>query len=156
MLTGETATPSTNARERELEKASYEFLAKFRYEVRRFFQFSEAAIKAVGLTSAHYSAMLAIRVHPGSQPISVGELAAQLFIEVHSASELVARMEKAGLVERRRSRRDARRSHLALTAAGDRTLADLAALHLAQHKKQIADFQTIFARLATTPDPAGG
>lgn len=67
----------------------------------------------------------------GSRP-GVGDVAARLMIAPHSAAELVARMERAGLVVKRRDPADARRVGLRLTPRARRLLARLTAAHLAE------------------------
>lgn len=66
--------------------------------------FSVKAARHVGLATQQHQALLAINGHSGSEPISVGSLADQLIIAPHTAAELVARLETAGLVTKKKQR----------------------------------------------------
>jgi DNA-binding MarR family transcriptional regulator len=55
---------------------------------------------------------------------TIGSIASFLFINESSASELVSKMEKAGLVSRKRSARDQRIVHVELTVDGGRAAAE--------------------------------
>src|SRR6185436_16923935 len=53
------ARKTKSARAPQLQTADFVRLASFRYALRRFLRFSEAAAVKVGLTGQHYQAMLA-------------------------------------------------------------------------------------------------
>ena len=76
-----------------LSKADYEALAEFRYALRKFLGFSEAAASEHGVTPQQYQALLAIEGFPGRNWVTVGELAEQMRIAHHSAVGLVDRMQ---------------------------------------------------------------
>lgn len=116
----------------EVTKADFERLAAFRAVLRRFLHFSEEAAKAVGLTPQHYQALLAIKGQPGRDRVTIGELAAWLLLEHHSAVGLVDRLESAGLVAREPDTTDRRRVLVALTPHGEEVIAQLAAAHRAE------------------------
>jgi DNA-binding MarR family transcriptional regulator len=103
-------------------------LARFRKDLRDFLQFSEAAALSHGLTPQQYQALLAIR---GSerQRMQIGDLAEALLIRPHSASELVSRLEKLGMVERREVEEDGRGRSVLLMAAALTLLNTLSAAH---------------------------
>ena len=105
-------------------------LAEFRYRLRRFLAFSEAAATAAGLPPQQHQALLAIAGHVGAAPPSVGTLARRLLVAPHSAAELVRRMEGAGLVTKAPAPEDRRRIELALTAEAWAVLRRLTAAHL--------------------------
>ncbi len=107
----------------------YQLLAEFRYQLRCFLAFSERAAAEAGLTPQQHQALLAVRGFPGRERASVGELAERLQLRHHSAVGLVDRLERRGLLRRERSREDARRVQLAVTARGQRLLARLSAAH---------------------------
>ncbi len=109
----------------ELTPADYETLASFRRGVRRYLAFAEENARSVGLTSQQHQALLAIKAHTVSRPMSIGELAAELLIKHHSTVELVGRLEKAGFTRRAVDGEDRRKVHVSLTAAGEQVLADL-------------------------------
>ena len=108
-----------------LTKADYALLAEFRYNLRKFLGFSEAAATRHGLTPQQYQALLAIQGYPGREWVTVGELAEQMQVRHHSAVGLVDRMAKLGLVRRATAADDRRRVEVTLTAKGLRTLEKL-------------------------------
>jgi DNA-binding MarR family transcriptional regulator len=117
-------------RSRELvTQSEYETLAAFRYALRRFFAFSEAAARTVGLTPRQYQALLVVKGLPAGCRVSVGDLAERLRIRHHSAVGLVDRLSSLRLLAREAAVEDRRRVHLMLTPRGERTLARLAASH---------------------------
>lgn len=72
-------------------------------------------LEPLGLTHPQYLVMLALWER---SPRSLNDLARALALEPASASPLVKRLEKEGLVERTRSSEDERRLDIGLTAAG--------------------------------------
>lgn len=118
------------ARAAKITAADYEALAAFRHAVRRYLAFAESGARSVGLTSQQHQALLAIKAHTLSRPMSIGDLAAQLLLKHHSVVELVARLEKAGFTQRSQDLDDRRRVLVALTPEGERTLAALSANNL--------------------------
>jgi DNA-binding MarR family transcriptional regulator len=108
----------------------YETLAQFRYELRRFQAFSEAAANRSGLTAQQHQALLAIRGFSSREPISVGDLARYLLIRHHTAVELVDRMVKLKILSRSVDARDGRRVLVQLTREGERRLQRLSRIHL--------------------------
>jgi len=112
----------------------YETLARFRYELRRFLRFSEDAAADAGLTPQQHQALLAVRAEEGGEML-VGELAERLMLRPHSATELVNRLEKLGLVERRQLKDDRRKVCVAITRHGRTVLGSLAASHRAELRR---------------------
>jgi DNA-binding MarR family transcriptional regulator len=115
-----------------LSEADYGLLAAFRQELREFLHFSEHAARAAGVRPQQHQAMLAIRGAPQRDRVTVGELAQKLKIKHHSAVELAARMEAAGLLAKAGDSADRRRVLIRLTARGERALKDLSAAHKAE------------------------
>jgi DNA-binding MarR family transcriptional regulator len=76
--------------------------------------------RELGLSSAQMFILRALRDRPGS---SVNDLAAATHTHQTSASEVIAKLEAKGLVERRHSRQDRRRMELSLSPAGTRLVA---------------------------------
>jgi DNA-binding MarR family transcriptional regulator len=101
-----------------LTQDDYRALGDFRHAIRQFLAFSEDGAKAHGLTSQQHQALLAIKAHPGPDPISIGDLSRSLLIKNHSAVELVARLVERDLVSRRDADADRRRVILALRPRG--------------------------------------
>ena len=116
-------------RPRVLSKAEYEVLSEFRYTLRRFLRFSEAAASELGLTPQQHQALLAIKGFPGREKVSVGELAERLQIQHHSAVGLADRLEAQNLIERSPARTDRRKVYLSLTAHGRSVIRRLSTLH---------------------------
>jgi len=114
---------------RPISDADYGTLAGFRRRLRQFLAFSEVAARDAGLTPQQHQLLLSIRGHRGERPPSISDAADALCLQLHSTTELVGRAVEDGLVERRRDPADGRRVVLALTAEGERKLAELSALH---------------------------
>ena len=130
-----------------LDQSSYEALARFRMQVRRFFAYSEAVLKDGNLPTAQYQALLAIRAWAGPDPITTSELAAELFVKLNSAVELIDRMEVAGLVRRERNPADRRRMSLSLSDTGSTTLETFARLHLEAHRRLLPELSRTVCNL---------
>ena len=96
-----------------LSQEQYAAIATFRFELRRFLAFSEAAAAAAGLPPQQHQALLAIAGHAGPEAPTVGLLADQLLVAPHTAAELVSRMVASSLVTRMSSTQDRRRTELA-------------------------------------------
>ncbi|WP_395063552.1 MarR family winged helix-turn-helix transcriptional regulator [Paraburkholderia silvatlantica] len=117
---------------RDLDKADFEQLSEFRYQMRRFERFSEQAAQAEGITPLQYLLLLHVKGYPGRTWATIGELAERLQAQHHGVVALVSRCEAIELVERRVSERDRRQVEVHLLAAGEKLLARLAALHRAE------------------------
>jgi DNA-binding MarR family transcriptional regulator len=113
-----------------LTSQQFAAIAAFRYELRRFLAFSEAAAAEVGLPPQQHQALLTILGQ--AQAPSIGFLAEQLLIAPHTAAELVARMAEAGLVEKTPSPNDRRRMELRATAKAEALMHRLTAAHLSE------------------------
>ena len=114
----------------DLSKDQYAAIAAFRYELRRFLAFSEAAAAGVSLPPQQHQALLIIAGYAGEQPPTVGVVAEQLLVAPHTAAELVTRMVAAALVTKTPSREDRRRVELTLTPKAADLLRQLTAAHL--------------------------
>lgn len=125
----DTMVNAANRRGRNLAPADYWRLAEFRYLLRRFLVFSEQAADHAGLTAQQHQALLAIKGHPGRDPVTVGELAGRLAVRHHSAVGLVDRLVAKALVVRRAAADDRRRILIELTPKADRLLARLSVAH---------------------------
>jgi DNA-binding MarR family transcriptional regulator len=110
----------------------FEALADFRYEIRRFLNFSEQAARAAGIEPHQHQALLVIKGLPRDQKPTVGLLAERLQVRHHSAVELSDRLEKQGLIRRSRSESDRREVLLALTPRGEKLLEKLTLSHRAE------------------------
>jgi DNA-binding MarR family transcriptional regulator len=130
-----TITDEKPGQEAGLSLQQFAAIAAFRYELRRFLAFSEAAAAEVGLPAQQHQALLAIMGQADKpSPPSIGALAELLMIAPHTAAELVARMVEAGLVIKSPSSQDRRRAELKLTAKAKVLLDRLTAAHLEELK----------------------
>ena len=107
----------------------YQAMAEFRHQIRRFLRFSEEAARQAGLEPQQYLMLLALKGLPDGRRGRIGEVAERLQIQHHSTVELVDRLEKRGMVRRRRSEADRREVLLELTPRGEKLLRDLALYH---------------------------
>jgi DNA-binding MarR family transcriptional regulator len=107
----------------------YRSLSAFRYQIRRFLHFSEAAAKAEGLEPQQHQLLLAVKALAAPGRPTIGELAEYLLIRHHSAGGLIDRLAAADLVERFRSQEDRRQVLIRLTAAGEAKLRRLSSVH---------------------------
>jgi DNA-binding MarR family transcriptional regulator len=127
-----TSRPPSPPESAPLTESDFRALGDFRHAIRQFLAFSEEGAKAHGLTSQQHQALLAIMVHPGPDPISIGDLARSLLIKNHSAVELVARLVERDLVTRRDSDADRRRVVLSLRPRGAEILESISRRNLAR------------------------
>jgi DNA-binding MarR family transcriptional regulator len=97
-------------------------VADFRAALRTFLRRSERIGRASGLTPQRYLLLLMIKGAPGEHS-TVTELAERLQLAQSTVTELVARAEDVGLIERESSSEDGRVAHLRLTAEGERRFA---------------------------------
>ena len=114
----------------------YGALAEFRYQLRKFLAFSEAAAQKAGLTPQQHQALLAIKGFSSSEPISVGDLARFLLIRHHTAVELLDRITKLGLLSRIVDADDGRRVLLKLTRKGEQKLRTLSKIHFEELRSE--------------------
>lgn len=110
----------------------YKALAQFRFELRKFQAFSEAAAQKEGLSSQQHQALLIIKGFSTQNLVSIGELAKFLLIRHHTAVELVDRMTKLGLLHRVVDNEDGRRALVKLTREGEKRLQRLSKIHFAE------------------------
>src|ERR1700743_1577545 len=120
---------------KKLRKPQYEALAAFRYALRQFTGFSEAAARAAGITPQQHQALLAIKGFPGRDQMTIGELAERLQLRHHSAVGLVDRLVAEKLVTRVPGQEDRRQVWIQITSEGEKTLGTLAAIHREQLRR---------------------
>jgi DNA-binding MarR family transcriptional regulator len=100
----------------------YEAVAQFRSTLRRFQHVSDEVARRHGLTARRYELLVMIAAAPSDRPASTSDVARRMYLELHTATELVARAEQAGLVRRTTDGEDRRISRLTLTDDGRRRL----------------------------------
>ncbi len=120
---------------KQLSKLEYEHLAAFRYALRQFLHFSEAAAKRAGVTPQQHQLLLAIKGFPGRYHATVGELAERLQLRHHSTVGLIDRLVELKLVVREPGTTDRRRVFARLTPRGEHFLDKLAAAHKEQLRR---------------------
>jgi DNA-binding MarR family transcriptional regulator len=113
-----------------MRESDYAALAQFRYQLRTFLAFSEAAAQRADLTPQQHQALLAIKGFGGGAAVSIGDVARFLLIRHHTAVELMDRMAKLKLIAREADPQDARRVLVKLTARGEQKLRSLSQIHL--------------------------
>jgi DNA-binding MarR family transcriptional regulator len=98
-------------------------LAEFRAALRLFQRRSEEIARRWALTPQRYLLLLMIKGAPdGSQRLNLTQIAERLQLSRNGVTELAARAEEAGLVERRGDEVDQRLVYLRLTPEGERRL----------------------------------
>jgi DNA-binding MarR family transcriptional regulator len=131
-----------------LSTEDYARLAAFRFALRKFLRFSEAAAGESGITGQHYQAMLILRACPDDKRTTIADLAQQLLIKHNSAVELVDRLVQENLVMREASSADRRKVELRLTARGRQVLAKLASVHRRELRRIGPILERFFAELS--------
>ncbi|MDE3130264.1 MAG: winged helix-turn-helix transcriptional regulator [Acidobacteriota bacterium] len=114
----------------DLTDGEFEQLLALRTGLRRFVRWSEEQAKATGITPAQHQLMLAVRGHKGPGDPTIGELANDLLLRPHSASELIDRAAAAGLISRTPDPGNASIVRIVLTPLGNDKLRALSAAHL--------------------------
>ena len=114
----------------DLTDSEFAQLLELRSGLRRFLHWSAEQAKAAGITPAQHQLLLAVRAHPGPLGPTIGELADQLLLRPHSASELIDRAVQAKLVTRHVDPHRASVVRIALTSMGGAKLQELSYAHL--------------------------
>ena len=135
-----------------LSSRDYQLLAEFRYRLARFLAFSENAAEDAGLAPRQHQALLAIKGFAGGGAVTVGDLAERLGVRHHSAVGLVDRLVAAGFVRRQADAHDRRKIILSLTAAGDKILAGLSAIHREELRRITPLLAPVLAQLGGAKD----
>lgn len=128
---------SADARPPTAEEAAR--VAAFRTALRRFERETERAARASDLTPRRYLLLLLVKGSPNlDERSTVSELSQRLHLAQSTVTELVARAEAAGLLQREQSTADGRVAHISLTAEGERRFAR-AFRSLAAERRAIRD-----------------
>jgi DNA-binding MarR family transcriptional regulator len=133
-----------------MRQNDYRVLAEFRYEIRRFMNFSECAARKAGIEPHQHQALLVLKGLPAFQIATVGVLAERLQIRHHSAVALADRLESKGLIRRSRGQADRREILLGLTLRGEKLLRELTLSHRAELRmvgpKLVESLESVVAR----------
>lgn len=122
-----------------LDWAKLADLAEFRYQLRRFVSFSEAACERAGISAQQYQLLQVVATVPAGQESSISYIAERMVVRHNTAVELVDRAEKSGLVQRVADPADHRRSLVEATSRGNDLLAQLVPVHLAEVRTENGD-----------------
>src|SRR4051812_321410 len=95
----------------------YRALAAFRYEIRKFLAFSEAAARGVGIEPQQHQLLLALHGLPADSRPTIGTIAERLCLKHHTTVALVDKLEDRELVTRERSPTDRREVLVRLTTS---------------------------------------
>ena len=113
----------------DLSREQYRDLAEFRRQIRRFLHFSELTAKENGIEAQQHQLLLAVHGLPDDVKPTIREIASRLFIQHHSAVELINRLEQTGAIARFPGDQDKREVWVRLTPAGRAILRKLALAH---------------------------
>jgi DNA-binding MarR family transcriptional regulator len=113
----------------DLDESEYRKLEEFRFQIRRFLNFSETAARKSGIEPQQHQALLALKGRPAGALPTVGLVAERLLLRHHSAVGLIDRLQNLGLVTRETNPGDARQVLVHLTARGERILHRLSVTH---------------------------
>ncbi|MGA7670798.1 MAG: MarR family transcriptional regulator [Nitrolancea sp.] len=108
----------------------YRRLAEFRYQIRRFLNFSTLAAREAGIEPRQHQLLLALRGLPFETQPTIGELGERLQLHHNTTVELINRLEARGFVRRRKSDHDRRKVFIDVTPEGDAMLLELSRHHL--------------------------
>jgi DNA-binding MarR family transcriptional regulator len=113
----------------DLNPEQYRDLAEFRRQIRKFLHFSEATARERGIEPQQHQLLLTVQGLPDGVKPTIRELASRMFIQHHSAVELVNRLEQTGAIARASGPGDRREVWVRLTADGQASLRKLALAH---------------------------
>ena len=113
----------------DFSPTEYRALAEFRYQIRRFLQFSADAAREHGIEPQQHQLLLALKGLPDGFRPTIRELAERLQIQHHSAVELVDRLAERGAVRREHAGEDRREVLVRLTRHGTALLCRLSLAH---------------------------
>jgi DNA-binding MarR family transcriptional regulator len=105
-------------------------LAEFRFQLRKFLQFSHVAAERSGIRPQQYQLLLCVFGMPQELDPTIANVASRMLLKHNSAVELVDRTIEQSLLRRSSDPTDHRRILLRVTPEGERILASLADYHL--------------------------
>jgi DNA-binding MarR family transcriptional regulator len=146
----------TTVKQHRISVQQLRSLAEFRYQLRRYLSFSEAASESCGIGAQQYQLMQVIAATPDGQQPSISYLAERMILRHNSMVELVDRAERSGLVRREHDERDLRRSLVQLTTHGEETLWRLVGQHLEELSPQCETFIRALQDLAGNAEADSG
>jgi DNA-binding MarR family transcriptional regulator len=139
-------------------RVDYETLAELRYQIRRFLRVRELAARAAGIEPQQYLVLLQVKGLARRGPATIAALAERLQVRHHAAVQVVDRLTRLGLVERRRGGRDRREVSVDLSSAGEAVLRRLAFHSMAELETEgpalVASLRRLILRSTTPPGRA--
>jgi DNA-binding MarR family transcriptional regulator len=103
-------------------ESDYRDQADFRCALREFLRFAEEQARQEGVTPQQYVLLVVTRGHASYPMVTIGDIAQALQVRQSSASLLVDRSVRRGLLDRREDPADRRRAIVQLTEEGQRVL----------------------------------
>lgn len=103
-------------------ESDYRDQADFRSALREFLRFAEEQARQEGITPQQYVLLMVTRGHSAYPNVTIGDVAQALQVRQSSASLLVDRSVKRGLLDRREDPEDRRRAIVQLTDEGQSVL----------------------------------
>jgi DNA-binding MarR family transcriptional regulator len=103
----------------------YRDQADFRSALREFLRFAEEQARQEGITPQQFVLLVVTRGHEVYPNVTIGDIAQALQVRQSSASLLVDRSVKRGLLDRREDPEDRRRAIVQLTDEGQRILDEI-------------------------------
>lgn len=104
------------------DEQDYRDQADFRCGLREFLRFAEEQARREGITPQQHVLLAVVRGHRAYPAVAIGDVAQSLQVRQSSASLLVDRCVKRGLLHRREDPDDRRRAVVSLTDEGQRIL----------------------------------
>lgn len=130
-------------------------LAELRHRIRKFVQDGDTTAREIGLEPQQYLLLLALRGLPTGSEASIRTLAERLFLQHHSAVELVDRMEQRGYVKRTRSTADRRQVLVSLQGRGEKLLQKVAEKRLIELRSSGQELVAAISALLETASSNG-
>lgn len=116
----------------DLTADDFRALAEFRYQIRRFLNFSEKAAQAEGLSPQQHQLLLALKGLPEGTLPTIRDIAKRLHLRHHSAVELTNRLAARGMIRKRQDHVDRRHVLLEISPRGEAALRKLSLTHRAE------------------------
>jgi len=136
-------------------RVDYETLSELRYQIRRFLRLRELAARAAGIEPQQYLVLLQVKGLARRGPATITTLAERLQVRHHAAVQVVDRLVRLGLVERRRGGRDRREVSVELTSTGEAILRRLASHSIAELETEgpmlVASLRRLILRATVPP-----
>jgi DNA-binding MarR family transcriptional regulator len=128
-------------------RVDYWMLSELRYRIRRFLRIREMVARAKGVEPQQYVLLLHVKGLEGRRSATIGTLAERLQIAHHSAVELVARLVRRGLLERRTMTPDRRSVVVSLTPKGSRLVRSIAGQSVLELREEGPALLAVLRRL---------